>query len=242
MVLAQTGTYQGEPNIEEYVKFLFAGYSPYISCCNDFIKREVNFVGYDNGQCQFVNLLTRNVQFIPNATDAPTVPIQVAAGLKLYLDFERRYISQINVFYTDDYLRVFFDTFLNSNNTRRFICSVMDGPCASILNTTANFEISSNKTCPDNLLALPTVTGLNYVDGKSRGCRALHAAFANSNPTQHCPHLSFAPLQDPSGNVKCQTSKNILPSTLFTVRELEMYAKFAKSVGLDPVKGHNYME
>ena len=238
MELAQAGMYQGASNIEEYVKFAYAGTSPYVACCNDYIKREVKFVGYENGQCEFVNFLTRNFQLIPNATEAPLEPIQIVAGLKIYLDFEERYVSRINVFYTDDFLRIFFDLFLNSADTRQFVCGVANGVCTSTLNITTN---ASNLTCNEQLLTLPSTEGLHYFDGKSRGCRALHAVFAATNPVDHCAHLSYTPLEDPNGNVKCQSSKGTLPSSLFTERELQMFKDFATSVGVDPVLGHTYV-
>jgi hypothetical protein len=241
MELAQTGIYQGEANIEEYVKFAFAGYSPYVACCNDRVKDTLKFIGYEKGQCKFVNFFTTTMKLLPNTTNSPLTPFQTVVGFKVYFDFERRYIKRVNVFYPEDFLRIFFDKFLFSNNTRRFICGVIDGPCSTILNTTDNIKLlANNDTCADLLTALPSSDERHYVDGKSQGCRTLHAAFAQTNPNTHCAHVSFAPQVDPSGNVKCQVSKNVLPSALFTDEELNIYTKFAKSVGLDPAIGHTY--
>ena len=235
MELAQAGVYQGTANIEEYVKFLFPGFSPYIACCNDFIERKVKFLGYTNGQCEFLNLLTRNLETIPNTTAAVSETIQTVAGLKLYFDLKEGYVKRINVYYTDDLLRVYFDVLLNSPNTREFVCGVMNGPCANILNVTSN--------CTEQLLTLPSAEGEQYfIDGKSQGCRVLHAVFANTNPDNHCAHLSFTPLEDPNGSIKCQTSKGTLPSSLFTERELQLFKDFAESVGVDPVLGHTFVE
>ena len=236
---AQSGSYQGASNIEEYVKFVYAGFSSYVACCNDYIEQEVKFVGYENGQCEFMAFYTRNGQLIPNTTAAPLEPIQFVAGLKIYLDFQQRYIKRINIFYTEDFLRILFDVFLNSANTRQFICDVVNGPCAITLNVNAN--ASSNLTCEEQLLTLPSTEGKYYIDGKSRGCRALHAVFAATNPDNHCAHLSYTPLEDPHGNIKCQKSKGTLPSSLFTERELQMFKDFAISVGVDPLLGPTYV-
>jgi hypothetical protein len=136
-------------------------------------------------------------------------------------------------------LRIFFDVFLNSANTRQYICGVINGVCASTLNIPEN---ASNLTCEEQLQTLPSTEGQYYVDGKSSGCRALHAVFAATNPVNHCAHLSFAPLADPQGNIKCQSSKGKLPSSLFTENELQIYQDFAVSVGIDPVIGHTYVD
>ena len=240
MELAQAGTYQGASNIEEYVKFGYAGFSPYIACCNDYIKQKIKFVGYENGQCEFMAFYARNAELIPNATAAlPSDTFQIAAAAKIYLAFEERYIQRINLFYTEDFLRIYFDVFLNSTNTRRFVCGVVSGPCASILNITDN--ISSNLTCEEQLMTLPSTDGAFYIDGKSQSCRALHAVFAATNPVNHCAHLSYTPLKDPNGNIKCHTSKGTLPSSLFTERELQLFKDFAVSVGIDPILGHTYV-
>ena len=90
-------------------------------------------------------------------------------------------------------------------------------------------------------MTLPSADGAFYVDGKSQGSRALHGAFAATNPVNYCAHLSHTPLEDPKGNVKCQNSKGTLPSSLFTERELQMFKDFAISVGVDPVLGHTYV-
>jgi hypothetical protein len=237
--LAQTGIYKGVDNIEEYFKFSFAAYSPYI-VSEGTTKSQNTFLGYDNGQCIFANIYSTPYILDPNTTNAPQLPFEVVYMLKTYLDFEQRYVSRLNVYYTNDFLRVYFDKFLNSVPTRTFVCNVIEGPCWSILNTTYN---NSNTTCTNMLNELPAADGTNYyVDGKSQGCRALHAVFAETNPINHCAHLSFIPMQDPSGIIKCQSSKNKLPSELFTEKEFQLFKSFAESVGIDPIKGHTSSE
>ena len=236
--LAQAGMYQGASNIEEYVKFAYAGYSPYLACCNRVTEKKFRFVGYNNGQCEFLGSFTRSVQFISNTTAAPLEPFRLVAATKLYLDFEERYITRVNVFFTEDFLRIFFDLILNSSKTRQFVCGIVNGVCASTLNRTAN---ASNRTCEEQLQTFPSMDEQYHFDGKSQGCRALHAVFAATNPENHCAHLSFIPLEDPLGKVKCQTSKGALPSSLFTERELQMIEDFARSVGIDPAIGHTYV-
>ena len=83
----------------------------------------------------------------------------------------------------------------------------------------ANDDLS-HQDCVDQLAELDITTGDNlYFDGYSQGCRALHAVFAESN-THHCAHISFAPIQDADGKVKCQESSNIQVTELFTSDEL----------------------
>ena len=53
-------------------------------------------------------------------------------------------------------------------------------------------------------------------------CRKLHAVFAAEN-AHHCAHLSFKPMADPEGKVKCQESAQIPVSDLFSDDELAIH-------------------
>ena len=233
MQLAQAGSYKGAENIEEYVKFAFPAFSPYLNetdKSNDTSKTE--FLGYNNGNCEALILFKNRFFFNPDTTDSPP-QFDGVFMLKLFFDFKNRYVKRINVFYTEDFLRVFFDVALNSDNTRRFVCKdVIEGPCSSIVNAT--------NSCEDTLISLPTADApSNYVDGYSQGCRALHSVFASTNPINHCAHLSFTPIVDPSGYIKCQNSSLTPPTDLFTDEDLNKLSDFAASFGMDPVLGHN---
>ena len=233
--LAQSGIYQGASAIEEFASFLYAGASPYYACCNEVITEKSLFLRYNDGQCEFLNLFERTFEPVPNTTAPSSMPFQYVGGTKLYFDFQERYITRTNLIFTDDLLRLANDAILNSANTRQYVCGVMNGVCANTLDITAN---ESNLTCEEQLATLPTAENKYYTDGNSQGCRTIHAAFAATNP-DHCAHLSFAPLEDPNGNIKCQTTKGTQVTSLFTEREIQMYKDFATSVNIDPEKGHN---
>jgi hypothetical protein len=234
MHLAQTGIYQGANNIEEYVKFAYAEYSPYLLIDSVDPPPSNSFLRYQDGQCEFLSLHKRKGFLDANNTNA-IPPFDYIVMIKLFLDFKSRYLSRIHVYYTDDFLRVYFNVALNSDLTRKYVCEqVMTGPCLSQLGITNVTE------CESTLKALPTAEGdNNYIDGNSQGCRNLHAAFAATNPTGHCAHLSFTPLADPDGKIKCQTSLATPPSDLFTESDFIAYRQEAEKYGIDPVKGHN---
>ena len=85
--------------------------------------------------------------------------------------------------------------------------------------TAAFNNLTSSEECIEKFNAIPTVfTGTNHgFDGYDKGCRLLHAAFAIENP-DHCAHVSFAPMADPKGRIKCQASsaRYMSPMTGFT--------------------------
>jgi hypothetical protein len=238
--LAQAGIYEGVSDIEEYVKFAYNGYSPYLltNVSNVASRRNtVNKVlGYRNGQCEFLTMLKKPVLLNTSITsDVPT--FNYVSMVKIFFDFELGYISRVNVYFPVDFLRVFFNVALNSNNTRRFLCDeVMSGPCSQILNQTTDGAV---KKCEAALQALPVLEGsLNYFDGNSFGCRALHGAFALTN-VKHCAHVSFTPLADYLGRIKCQQGKLASPLDLFSESDQQKFQTFARRRGINAEIGHD---
>ena len=61
----------------------------------------------------------------------------------------------------------------------------------------------------------------------------MHAVFAAEN-AHHCAHLSFKPMADPKGRVKCQESAQVPVSALFSDDELATFADFAVKLGFEP--------
>jgi hypothetical protein len=243
--LAQAGIYQGPKDMEEYIKFVVPGYSPYLKKANftqsrKYIRENTlqRALGYKDGKCEFLLIYKRPMDV--NATNTNAVAkFNYLTMLKLFYDFESNYITKINVFFAADFLSAFFNKALNSDKTRRFVCKdVIEGPCASMLNQTT--DLTNETQCEATLNSLPIADGsLIHIDGYSQGCRFLHAAFALVNPTMHCPHLSFAPMADFLGRFKCQHSKEVLPTELFVQSDFDTFRSFATSHDIDPDKGHD---
>jgi len=151
---------------------------------------------------------------------------------KLYFDYQERYIRSVNIFYLVGFLELFFGNFLNSENTRNRTCALLENECAA-------FVPSQPENCIEALAALPVAeTASLAVDGNSQGCRALHSVFAETNPANHCPHISLTPVEDPNEKIKCQTSTNIQTTDLFTDEELDLFDEYALRNDIDPNVGH----
>ena len=64
----------------------------------------------------------------------------------------------------------------------------------------------------------------------------MHAVFAAEN-ANHCAHISFKPIADPKGKGKCQVSKQVPVSDLFSDDDLATFAAFAvDELGFKPGK------
>jgi len=74
------------------------------------------------------------------------------------------------------------------------------------------------------------VTDGGYLDGKTKGCRILHSAFASEN-SHHCPHISFAPMEDDKARILCQESAGRTASEFFSQYELDTMEDIAYEMG-----------
>ncbi len=115
------------------------------------------------------------------------------------------------------------------------ICDIMESDCPQTFarnfpGTTSIARASNSSSiddgddpipCIDKLLGLKQQNLTGLLDGNTFGCRLLHASLATEN-SDHCPHISFLPEEDKNGNIKCQESKGVAASDLFTEFELDV--------------------
>ncbi len=134
-------------------------------------------------------------------------------------------VERINLFYSIDKL---FGEVLDTDGVRDYICNLMESNCQQ----TFDLNNLTSSTCKTTYDSLPIdVDG--YLDGNTKGCRILHAAFASVNEN-HCPHLSFTPEKDYLGHVKCQESQGRVASDLFSPFELDKIDEQGYEAGFPP--------
>jgi hypothetical protein len=238
MEYAAAGSYQGSDAIEEYVRFATSSSPFLLAAPNELGKLKTNFVGYDwrTGNCEFLVSRIDRYAFDPSYTPYEA-DFYAASVIKLSYNMRKFYISRINVFLPNGFIDLVFNVLHNSDNSRAFVCSVITGPCKSIVGFNGTAE-----SCEETLAALPMVDEIEealYFDGDSQGCRTLHAVFANTNPENHCAHISFEPMADPKGAFKCRESVGISSSDLFTEDDFRIFNDFCTANGIDPEVGHD---
>lgn len=226
ITLAQAGQYQGAADIAEYVRFANID-SPYV---NDGMR--VNFTssisGFDpmTGICKF-SLVEASLYILnPEVTGGQSFTVGVMANF--HYSIPNNNLAKIDVYYTTAFLEFFFATALNTDKTRGFVCDIMETTgCQDI------YQLNGNQTkeeCIESLNNLTVADGeLLYIDGKSQGCRNLHAVFAGTNPS-HCPHISFEPTPDQNGKIKCQTSQEISVESMFSPEEIGFFSNWCSQV------------
>eukprot|EP00992_Anisonema_acinus_P014880 TRINITY_DN9505_c0_g1_i1.p1 TRINITY_DN9505_c0_g1~~TRINITY_DN9505_c0_g1_i1.p1 ORF type:complete len:296 (+),score=34.23 TRINITY_DN9505_c0_g1_i1:46-933(+) len=222
LTLSETGTYQGVDDILEYVAFLSTA-SPYFAAVTN-SPPVVHYLGSNSDDgCIFLFLLSSHRVTTPYLR---STEYEVAVMTKLFYSPAKNKVTRINVFYDQPYLAFFFDV-MDTELTRHFVCSTMASPGCNYVFDANNYN--SVEKCVKDLEKLPT-TSAGYVDGKSKGCRYLHTVFAATNSV-HCAHISYDPLADPNGKVKCQTSANTQPSSLFSAGDFAAFNNFKTENG-----------
>jgi hypothetical protein len=223
--LAQAGTYEGVEDIKEYVKFA-APDSPYFASYQP-SPPGYQLTGIDGNVCVFVDNGYHQYTFnetVVGSSDVFEIPVLT----KLYYDAVENYVTEVRANYLDGFLKYFFET-LSGPDGVDFVCGVMDE---------CDLGVDTSGPCQERLGDLPVFTDGDKIDGNSIGCRILHAVFASEN-NDHCPHISFEPMEDVNGFIKCQNSKLIDVNDLFTEEEIDAFHRHAEDKGVDLDVGYH---
>ena len=205
LIFAQTGEYRGVDGITEYVKFI-TKFSPYVDD-EVLIDSSRRIDGYDfgSGQCLF-DIVERRRFILNAATSAQdSAPFDAFYFVKIHYDLASGYVTRFYPFFTIPAVKHVAEGVLNSENTIQYVCGVLANQCATYV------PDHDPNACKDNFAALPATNGVDgYMDGNSRSCRVLHAAFAAESPQGHCAHVSLNTDDvDPDGANKCSSSAAI---------------------------------
>jgi hypothetical protein len=202
MTLAPAGTYYGANGIEEYVKFA-SPFSPFLEEFGE-ISFKADLGGFDEitGTCIFFR--ARDTYFKMSAPAVPGLEGELANYIQIQYKIDGHYISHVEVFFPLAFLDFYFGSALNTDGVRKYVCEVMRDSCPATWEANG-YDSTGFARCVDDLESLSMSDPPPYVDGKSQGCRFLHAVFA-AEDEMHCPHISFVPAVDVDGKEKCQTS------------------------------------
>jgi len=154
-------------------------------------------------------------------------------GMKLFYSVGENFnIRRLNVYITGDKFSTLFEDIMTGNGVRDNVCNVlMSDSCKE---TARLNNINTTGECESKYDALPATQKDGHIDQNSKGCRILHAAFAESNQ-EHCPHLSFIPQKDSKGRTKCEEGDGLLYSDLFLDTDLKFYEKAAADLNYSSV-------
>lgn len=222
--LPEVGIYTGPSGISEYVQITVSKYfesdTRYIYG-PDVIPLRVA----SKDECVVLATFGLKSNMSPEYTRGAL--LERGVGAKIHYSAEPFRVSQIYVYYSYEYQDHLFRTFLDTDLVRDDICKLMENNCGDIY----KYNNLTQQTCQEKWDALPINEEGALIDGNSKGCRIVHAAMAPLNE-KHCPHISFFPVEDFYGKVKCQESGMRSPLDVFTQWELDKFREAAAEHGL----------
>jgi len=226
------GTYVGLDNIFEYVQFGQMT-SPYLK--NLIVLEQVpTWLEYNwkERTCTFaVNFVS---EFETDNDNSIHSKFRVGTMTKVKFNAIHKKVETFDLHYSSDFLKYYVEEVLSSYRTKQFICDTLSQNCSDIHKIN---ESPTREVCIENLRKLPTLTNGSYIDGLSLGCRVIHSQFARNNP-KHCPHISFIPVKDDFGDIKCQVSKKLNLNDYFSEKDFNLFYKLLESKEIDPKVGY----
>lgn len=168
-----------------------------------------------------------------DAVQAPWV--EIVRGQKVHFTYQED-LSSITVESVDLYLPDSLYPVVGEGNDLAksvdVICQRMVDSCPETLEYNGFSDISD---CRENMSLLPKTTtnslGMTTYDGNSTTCRIVHSALASTNK-MHCAHISFLPMEDVNGNLKCTgEGSNLIPD--FDERDMNAFSATALNAGLN---------
>lgn len=167
--------------------------------------------------------------FHPSYLKTPGYKVQVVETIKYVIDVLQKRILHFFVHYTPQWLLYFF-SLLDTPRAAGRICRIMRLHCHHVWSFN---RLQSDKDCVSRLESLPLFNNGSYVDGDSRACRFLHSVLVEEN-AMHCEHLSFQPMADRNGKVKCQAPGQGFPFAYgFSPVELQMAKEYTQTAFRD---------
>lgn len=231
LYLKETGYYQGPENISEYVRFVFSELFEYYYKSSPLVPLPLVADG-DTCVISFATVNSMAVKEEYSSVEGdPSADTIVGYRVSFTItspDLSTVNISNIHLYYPPGFLQFLFDDVLGGEAVARRTCNILETACSD----TFYEKNCYNKVdeCFNDVMTLPRTDGDN-IDGKTMGCRTLHADFASVND-KHCPHISFLPEYDVNCFLKCQETANNVLADVFHPMELGLYKSVAVSAGI----------
>eukprot|EP00587_Corethron_hystrix_P006625 CAMPEP_0113317836 /NCGR_PEP_ID=MMETSP0010_2-20120614/12612_1 /TAXON_ID=216773 ORGANISM="Corethron hystrix, Strain 308" /NCGR_SAMPLE_ID=MMETSP0010_2 /ASSEMBLY_ACC=CAM_ASM_000155 /LENGTH=346 /DNA_ID=CAMNT_0000174951 /DNA_START=39 /DNA_END=1076 /DNA_ORIENTATION=+ /assembly_acc=CAM_ASM_000155 len=236
MELAPAGVYTGLDNIREYVNFVFGPFADRYESSPE--HQFVTVLSAEANKCEVFVTGINSIALSPKTTKGGKCEVEVSNTMHYTYVFtspESAEISieKVHIHFPEEFLTWFFTDQLNTPQTTAFVCTVLQNSCSDVYESNGFDGDESQIECQKYFDSVPLVEEFGNVRAFSQGCRKLHSAFANLND-DHCPHISFIPMEDLNGEIKCQDSSDSGRTYLdnFTTETLEMMkAKGAEHFG-----------
>lgn len=233
MYLKEAGVYQGSDNISEYVNFLFSELFEYNYVYLPASPLSTLPLVANGNECVFTFAVGISYRVKDDYSSVENPSGDTVFGYRISFDVTSSTtinVKNIHVYYPPGSIEFLFETIFDGGALARRVCNIMESSCSDTFYTKNGY--SEVDECVSDLMVLPR-SDSGDINGKSLGCRVLHAEFAAEND-KHCPHISFLPEYDEKCILKCQESDNNAVEDIFHPFELALFSNFAEASGFGP--------
>ena len=243
--LHAAGTYWGPDGIEEYVRFA-SDTSIFIDSTRRLQGGLPIFKGVNSaGECVF-NVFTQSMyELSPRYSNGETW--RVASMLTIVYARTTHKVAAIMLYYDPAFIQDIFSA-SRGRRTAEYLCNIMKNECVGAgVHVWSHNNFAGFEDCISRFEQLDTFddgdqlaasNGAGGVDGNSAGCRMLHGTLAALNPAGHCAHLSFVPMADNLGRIKCQQSNRYQVSDFFDPIDFLNFDQFKEAVKISEARGY----
>ena len=235
------GKYQGKEAVLEYIRN-FGPLSPWFSRDMNIVHVQFDFLEYNRQTdvCLFRTMSVTNHE-TNGETTSGQIEFNMATMVKIHLDLSDGYVTQLDINNPDGFWGHTLPGIQDSDNTRKKICEIMTTTCEPYLDSMPTY--SECLTTLENMdYDEVDEQGFHRREGAVQSCRVTHGTLAARDPELHCPHISFAPQEDPTGAIKCQDGSGyrLNLTDFFTQEEFDLLDQFMIEQGIDPNLGSDF--
>lgn len=242
LFLQQYGIYTGRNSIAEYLRLNGDLFSDL--CIVQDTSTLVDFVP-EAGYCDVTFGYVVQTSINPSVTSY-TGLIEVLVGYRLQYpmptDPKLLELHQTALFYPNDFMKRGLSDVYDLPKAVNRVCTIMQNNCTDVFQANGYHTLED---CTEELALLPrrveTPDGVMYDDGNSTGCRILHSFLARENAV-HCPHISYAPMEDVNGKTKCSESAYLDAKDYFSEASFEGLERIKEKYGFDDNRPYSLVE
>eukprot|EP00931_Biecheleriopsis_adriatica_P103994 TRINITY_DN7875_c2_g1_i1.p1 TRINITY_DN7875_c2_g1~~TRINITY_DN7875_c2_g1_i1.p1 ORF type:complete len:981 (-),score=88.04 TRINITY_DN7875_c2_g1_i1:99-2981(-) len=224
--LAQAGINYEPARMEEYAMFL-TSISPYKTLFEP-VAVTTFYGSWDGRVCSFYRYAAADLTADPSTT-AAAYKFRATSMTRLEYAPLDAVISTLALYFPPDVTQWYYETMLDSDNTRKYVCKTLKDACPL---QWKNNSFQSIDECIQELAKLPIFSNGMRFDGHDQACRATHAVYVYLGNDLHCPALSITPMPDALGQLQCQVSKNFSTSDFWSKLELDNFQAWLDSNGI----------
>jgi len=222
------GMYKGLEGTEEYIRWVLPKPQWYLDYYKIRKPSQAFPISLTKEECVFTTATKIKVQIAPKFDKNGGTCAEYILTTKLFYTVDDLkgngfHVNQFHIYHPPEALATISDP---GGEYPEHWCNTLRDFCPEVYEANGLDE----ETCLSKWDELPDNS--DSLQGNTKGCRLYHASFAKEND-KHCPHLSFMPMEDYHGNIKCQNPTDDPKENMFTAYDFSLANQYAIESGFE---------